>query len=212
MTSKLTTALIAGSLLLAPQTAMAKDYIKKVGLTPDGIDLVPIQVKAGGSKFQSIKPQNHRFGLRIYAKTKSGKRIVGAKLGMHNGVEYYESSGNLWSHRLAYRDVGSGSLKEMNRSFSYNIPTTKLRWKGKSAVQRCNQLLDAKVASGMSRHSALAKTWTTSAKVYFQVQVLATTKAKAKKNKWKMKHTTAERKTAYYTVNVKCVGKGNNNA
>ena len=63
------------------------------------------------------------------------------------------------------------------------------------------------MASGMSRQAVLNKSWTTSAKVYFQVQLVAAKKKHAKKNKWKLSNTTGERKTAYYNVVVKCLAK-----
>ena len=74
MSFKLTTTALATFMMLAPQAAFAKDYIDKVGLTSEGIDLAPIQVVAGGSKYKSVKPQNHKFFLRIYGRAKSGTK------------------------------------------------------------------------------------------------------------------------------------------
>ncbi|MEP0940264.1 MAG: hypothetical protein ABJH63_20245 [Rhizobiaceae bacterium] len=212
MSNKLSTALLATAIILAPQFAFAKDWIQTVSVKSDGIDVVPIQVRAGANKFQSVKPQNHKFSLRIRAKAKSGKRIVAAKIGSHNGVDYFEAGGGKWEQRLAHRDVGSGTLRDVKRTFSFMVPTTKIRWKGTNAVDRCNKVLNAKIASGMSRNAALSKNWNTTAHAYFQLDAVAATKAKAKKNKWNISNTTNERAWASYKVNVRCLGKGGVNS
>ena len=118
MSNKFSSLMLATALILAPQAAFAKDWIQSVSVKSDGIDVVPIQVRAGATKFSSVKPQNHKFTLRIRAKAKSGKRIVAAK-------------------------VGSGKLREVKRTFAFKVPTTKIHWKGSSAVDRCNKLLNA---------------------------------------------------------------------
>ena len=208
MSKKLSTTLLATIMIAAPQTAFAKDWIQTVSVKSDGIDVVPIQVRAGSTKFTSVKPQNHKFTLRIRAKAKSGKRIVAAKVGSHNGVLYFEAGGGKWERRLAHRDVGSGKLREVKRTFSFMVPTTKIHWKGTNAVARCNQVLNAKIAGGMIRSAALAKSWNTTAHVYFQLDAVAATKAKAKKNKWNISNTTHERAWTSYKVNVRCLGNG----
>ena len=212
MSKKLSTVLLATAIIAAPQAAFAKDWIQSVSVKSDGIDAVPIQVRAGATKFQSIKPQNHKFTLRIHAKAKSGKRIVAAKVGSHNGVNYFEAGGGKWEKRLPHRDVGSGSLREVKRTFAFMVPTTKIHWKGTNAVARCNKVLDAKIKSGMSRSAALAKTWNTTAHVYFQLDAVAAKKSAAKKNKWNIGNTTNERAFTSYKVNVRCLGKGGVNS
>ena len=133
---------------------------------------------------------------------------VAAKIGSHNGVLYFEAGGGKWEKRLAHRDVGSGSLRDVKRTFAFMVPTTKIHWKGSNAVKRCNKVLDAKIKSGMSRNAALSKNWNTTAHVYFQLDAVAAKKAKAKNNKWNISNTTNERAWTSYKVNVRCLGKG----
>ena len=187
-------------------TAHAKDWIEKVDIVNDGIDLVPIEVKAGGNGYSSIKTNKHRFNLRLYARAKKGKRIAGGVVGSGD-PRFLEASGGEWQRLLAFRDIGSGKRRELKLSKSYNIPVSKLVWVGSDPVEKCNQVLANKVQQGKSKASLLKSGLSTSAKVLFKFDAAAARPKVAEKNKVKIGNHTSERKGMNYSVVVKCLAK-----
>jgi hypothetical protein len=186
-------------------SASAADWIDKVDITKSGIDVVPIQVTAGDSGYKALKPTSHNFSLHLYAKAKSGKRIVAGALGSFNGVEFFESPGNLWQQSLTGREIGGGEAKTFSRDYSVAVPVVKLGWQGKNPVQICNAMLQQKVAGGMKKSDVLAKNWDVQAHVFFQFQAVAAKTGKAKKDKWSLGNTESERKSLSYPVSVTCL-------
>ncbi|MEO0920391.1 MAG: hypothetical protein AAFX98_06800, partial [Pseudomonadota bacterium] len=67
--------------MAAPSTAMAGSWVESVKVERDGIDVVPIDVRANMGGYTSVKTSAHRFGLRLYARAKSGKRIAAGIVG-----------------------------------------------------------------------------------------------------------------------------------
>jgi hypothetical protein len=207
MTRKIIIAAISfalGSAVLA-SSASAADWIDKVDVTRAGIDVIPIEVTAGDSGYKALKPTSHKFSLHLYAKAKTGKRIVAGALGTFNGVEFFESPGNLWQQSFTGRDIGGGEAKTFSRDHSVSIPVVKLGWQGKDPVAICNAFMQQKVAGGMKKSDVLAKNWSVQAHVFFQFQAVAARTGKAKNDKWSLANTESERKSLSYPVSVTCL-------
>ncbi len=91
-TNKISKTLLAlSAILMISNNAMAKDWIEKVKIQPDGIDTTPILVIAYKNGHKSVKTKNHKFLLHVYAKAKENKRIVAGKVGSYGGVNYLRS-------------------------------------------------------------------------------------------------------------------------
>ena len=93
--------IIAASLGLAflTQSAGAADWIEKVAVGKDGIDVVPIEVSANGGGYTGLKTKSHTFGLRLQARATNGERIVALKVGSYHGVLYFEG-GRVGARRI----------------------------------------------------------------------------------------------------------------
>lgn len=198
------TAIATAAVVAISVPAQAKDWIESVQVSRDGIDLKPITVRAGGNGYAAIDTNKHRFSLRLYARAKSGKRIVGAKLGSGNGVGYWEADGGNWAKTYNWRAVGSGSKRTWQMTDSVVAPVSKLTFVGKDPIAACNALMAKKRSQGMSRTEVWGQDWTTSAKVMFQLDAVAARKGKAKKNQVSLQNTTSQRKSSTYDVSVKC--------
>lgn len=200
-------ALCAISAVAAPSTAMAGNWVESVKVERDGIDIVPIDVRANLGGYTSVKTSAHRFGLRLYAKAKSGKRIAAGMVGSNAPIGYFESAGNAkWTRRLSHRDVGNGTLRTMDRTFSYNIPVSKLTWHGRDPLAACNHMLAQKMGLGMTRAAVLSQPRIVTARVYFEFEAVAAKKSKATKpSKIKIQNTSKKSDSYYYDVRVRCL-------
>ena len=164
------TILIASPLVVSlVSAASAKDWIETVSLTKDGIDAVPIEVSADAGGYTKIKSSGHRFLLKLHARATSGERIVAMKLGAFKGVLYFEGDGGLWSQSFANRDVGSGTRRTVTLNVSPVVPTAKITWQGPSPKQACAANMAQRMAGGLSKSAVLAKTWSVSARAYFDL-------------------------------------------
>ena len=202
------TTLLAAAIASIATGAVAKDWIEKVEVKRDGIDVIPIEVTANSYNYNKIKTNSHRFLLRLYGKATNGERIVAMKVGSFKGVLYFEADGALWSKSFQNRDVGSGSKRTVAITYKPTIPLNKVKWQGWNPKQACSANLDKKIKGGMKKSEALSRTWTVTAKAYFELDAVAARKNKAKNNKWNMKNTTNQRDGYGYEVRVKCLPAG----
>jgi hypothetical protein len=201
-------ATIIGVISLTSAPVLAKDWIEKVSVGIDGIDVKSIEVRANSQGYTSIKTNSHRFLFGLYARATNGERIVGAILSSLNGAEFFEGkSPSEWRRKFTGRDVGAGSLRTWSFSYKPDVPVSKIKWQGKTPVQICKAILASKMQHGQSKASVLSKTWNSTAKAHFQLQAVAAHKNKAKNNSWKMQHTDSERKSMTYPVYVRCLSK-----
>ena len=129
--------------------------------------------------------------------------MVGSDL----AIGYFESAGNAkWTRRLSRRDVGNGTLRTMDRTFSYNVPVSKLTWHGRDPLAACNHMLSQKMGQGMTRNAVLAQEWTITARAYFEFEAIASKKSKATKpSKIKIQNTSSKTDAYYYDVRVRCL-------
>ena len=199
------TVILTAALSSIATGAMAKDWIEKVQVSKDGIDVIPVEVSANSHKYTGVKSNSHRFLLRLYGKATNGERIVAMKVGSFKGVLYFEGDGSLWSKSFQHRDVGSGSKRTVAISYKPTIPLKKIKWNGWNPREACALNMDKKIKGGMSKQQVLSKTWIVSAKAYFELDAVAAKKGKAKKNKWNFKNTTNQRDGGTYEVRVKCL-------
>lgn len=171
----------------------AKDWFKKVDLIKDGIDAVPIDVRAGSNNYTSMKSTKHRFLLRSYSKAKSGKVIVSA--------HWLSGSGTAkkWDEYALQR----GSNRELKATHKSHLALNKVSWV-RSPVRSCKNLLNAKTAQGMSKNAVLSKEWTTTAIASFAFEAYARRKIHAKQV---FRPTYSKKKSLNYKVQVRCLAK-----
>jgi len=191
--------------ILTPFSAHAADWIEAVSLQKNGIDVVPIEVQSNGSEYTNTKTKSHKFTVEMYARAKSGKRIVAAALGTSNATNYFEADGGHWTKRFNGRDVANGSLRTWQLEYVANVPASKINWVGQSPIERCNALLASKRANGSSRFAVLNQIQTTSATAYFKLNAVAAWKNRAKNNSWSIGTSTNQSASMNYTVQVKCL-------
>lgn len=207
--NKITKTLLAvTATLMFSNTAMAKDWIEKVSIQPDGIDTKPIVVSAGKNGHKSVKTENHKFLLHVYAKAKKNRRIVAGQVGAYGGVDYFEGkspSFKYWDAKLSGQAVAGGKKQSISYSFHPTVPVAAISWGDADPVSVCKKLMAKKMSDGMSKSKFLSKSWDTSAYAFFQFDAVATTKKKAKKMNWKINSSTNETKSLNYRVPVKCL-------
>lgn len=204
MTFAKTVAASLGLALLA-QSANAADWIEKVSVGKDGIDIVPIEVSANSSGYTGLKTKSHTFGLRLQARATNGERIVALKVGSYHGVLYFEGGQVGWDQSFDNRAVGAGSKRTVDISYSAAIPLAKVAWIGGDPKAKCAANLQAKMAKGTSKATALSKAYTLSAYAYFELDAVAAHKNKAESGKWNLKNTNNQRAGAPYEVTVTCL-------
>lgn len=204
----LATAVLATGITL-PSLAMAKDWIEKVQVQKDGIDLAPIEVAANIGGYTGVKTKNHKFLFNLYARATNGERIVAMKLGSFKGVLYFEHDGGLWSKSFANRDVGAGTKRTVSINFDPVIPVSQVNWYGPNPKQACDINLLQMTKQGMTKAQVLSQPRETKAYAYFELDAVAALKNKAENNKWNLGNTTNQRDGYNYEVRVIC-GSGNN--
>ena len=198
------TALTAAALLTMTSTGFAKDWIEKVSVKQDGIDVKVIEVSANANGYTGVKTAKHRFLLNLYARATNGERIVAMKLGAFHDVLYFEGSGNAWNKSFQHRDVGSGSKRTVSIGYDPVIPVQKLAWYSSGPKKQCELNLKNQMKKGLSKTNVLSKVWTVKARAYFELDAVAARKKAAKNNKWSLKNTTNQRGGMTYNLTVKC--------
>ncbi|MEM8795515.1 MAG: hypothetical protein AAGE61_08110 [Pseudomonadota bacterium] len=207
-----TTSFAALAIALSVNSASARDWLERVEILNDGIDTKAISVRAKSNGYTATTHPRHLFKLTIHAKTKSGKRIAGMKIGTDIATSVHESDHNSlqWTYQLPHRDIGSGTKRTVTRHEKHTIRLNKLIWVAGNPVDRCNALLQKKMQQGMSKSAALSKIWTTTARAQFVLYAIATgRKAAEAGNFWasgplKIKWDDARDATTY-TVRVRCL-------
>lgn len=194
----------AATILSAANGAFANDWIEKVEVKQDGIDVKAIEVAANANGYTGIVTKDHRFLLGLYARATNGERIVAMKLGSYEGVLYFESSGNLWNKTYANRDVGSGTKRTVTISDTPTIPLGKIVWHGSDPKKRCELKMQSEINKGKSKAMVLSTELTTVAYAHFELDAVAARKNKAENNSWNIGNTTNQRDGYNYELTVKC--------
>tara|TARA_R110002020_G_scaffold136630_30_gene304953 strand:- start:1191 stop:1850 length:660 start_codon:yes stop_codon:yes gene_type:complete len=203
----LATAVLATGMAL-PGTASAKDWIEKVEVTRDGIDVKPIVVSANKNGYTGIKSSSHTFLLGLYARATNGERIAAMKVGAFKGVLYFEGDGNLWSRSFSNRDVGAGSKRSVSIHYDAKVPMNKIAWQGPNPKKACELNLHSRMNKGAKKHQVLNQPQEVKAYAYFELDAVAARKNKAKNNKWTLHNTTNQRDGYTYQVRVVCDAAG----
>jgi hypothetical protein len=203
----LATAVLATGVAL-PGAASAKDWIEKVEVKRDGIDVKSIEVSASMNGYTGIKSNNHRFLLNLYARATNGERIVAMKLGSFKGVYYFEAEGSLWSKSFDHRDVGAGTKRTVSIDYNPTIPMGKIQWNGSNPKVKCDLKLQQLMKQGMTRQQVLSQPRETKAYAYFELDAVAARKNKAENGKWNVSNTTSQRDGYDYEVRVICNASG----
>ena len=73
MTIRRTIAATLAAAFLA-QPSFAADWIEKVAVGKDGIDVVPVEVSADANGYTGLKTKSHTFGLRLQARATNGEK------------------------------------------------------------------------------------------------------------------------------------------
>lgn len=179
---------IATSIFAGVTSAAMAGPVQSVSVAKNGIDVVPIEVIATGSKFNKIKTHSHKFGLKLYAKAAWGKKIKRVKIASGTAI-IGEGGDPYWSKTYNHNS------RTFSKSINPNIKISKVTFSGNNPIQACN----AKLAS---HRNALTTGANTTVSAYFQIS--ATTKlyknselAKNEKKSW-----------VWYQLKVKCLPKG----
>ena len=195
----------------ANEAVQAKDWVEKVRLS-NGIDTTQISVKANSQKYTKFSQGSHRFKLDMYAKAKSGKRILGIRFASGGGIDFTESSGSAFSYKYPRSFLGGGTKRAWSHSTKPRIKLNQVRWKGHNPINACNALLNSKIKQGQSKASVLGKTHTTTATAVFHLNAVAakpkfaTTSGVTPSNKNRSQWT-QERRGLHYKVRVRCLPK-----
>jgi hypothetical protein len=203
----LATTVLLGGVALSDH-ASAKDWIEKVQITKDGIDIKPIEVSANMGGYTGIKTKSHRFILNLYARATNGERIVAMKVGSFHGVQYFETDGNAWSKSFQNRDVGAGSKRTVSLNYDPTISLNSIAWNGSNPKTLCDLNMQKLMKQGMTKQQVLSQPRDVKAYAYFELDAVAARKNKAA-NGWNMGNTTNQRDSYIYEVRVVC-GSGNN--
>ncbi|MGJ8529355.1 hypothetical protein [Maritalea sp.] len=190
---------------LAPTTSYAKDWIQSVKVSKGGVDVIPIEVRANGSGYTSIKTNKHRFLFELYARATNGERIVGASLSTKKANFFEGLDSTEWRKNFVGRDVSNGAYRTWKRNYALKVPVSKLTWVGGSPVDRCNALLAQKRQNGSSKVAVLNQKQSTTAHATFNLEAVAARKNKAKKNDWGYWNTDTESDYLQYQVQVTCL-------
>lgn len=184
----------------------AKDWIEKVTIAQDGIDVIPVDVSASIGGYNAIKSTTHRFVMRLYAKATPGERIVAGRVGSYKGVYVFEynDSSKWWDEQLRNREIGGGESRTVSRPYDVTIKLSLVTW-SKHPVEVCAAMLADKKTKGYSAAEVLAKDWDAQTSVYFEFQAVAARAGKAKNDNWNMKNTAGQRDGFYYPVRVRCL-------
>jgi hypothetical protein len=187
MTKTFTAIAIATSIFAGATSVALAGPVQSVSVAKEGIDVVPIEVVATGSKYNKIKTHSHKFGLKLYAKAAWGKKIKKAKVASGSAVigEYTAKWDKTYSH----------NSRTFSKSLQPNIKISEVTFSGNNPIQACN----AKLAS---HRNALTTGASATVSAYFQIS--ATTKLY--KNSPIAKNET--KSWVWYPVNVKCLPKG----
>ena len=193
----------AAAMAMLTTTADAKDWIQKVDIAKDGVDVRPIEVSANISGYTKMKTKSHKFLLRAYANAKKGKRIGHMFLMSAKG----SNSSSSWVYTLPFRDIGSGKKRQVKAGYKPKISTSKISWH-MSRVTVCNLLKAQKMSSGMSKQAVLSKTWNATATAKFYAVAYAEKPKNAKKqglNPANNGSFTREAAGMMYKVSVRCL-------
>lgn len=190
MKSLIITAALAATLSFAVAPASAKDWVEKVDIVTDGIDLAPVEVSANAGGYTGVKSNSHRFLLKLDAQARKRAIVYGGVVGMYDGIRFGTPVSG-WKY----------SFQSADRTYTKHIepvvPVAQIRWYGADPVQACNNLMKTKAGQGMSKAQVLAKEWSTNVAVLFQLDVLALRPYP--------KSSSHERKSMVYIVPVKCL-------
>ena len=187
MTKTFTAIAIATSIFAGATSSAMAGPIETVSLTKDGIDIVPIEVQATGSKYNKIKTHSHKFGLKLYAKAAWGKKI---KKGM-----VAAGTANIGEYTPGWHKYYNNNSRTFTKHINPSIKISDVKFHGKNPIQACN----TKLASHRNIFSTGSNTQVTA---YFELAVTSKNPygngvAKNQKKSW-----------VWYPVKVKCLPKG----
>lgn len=197
------TTFAVAALAVSISGASAKDWIEKVDLVKDGIDLASIEVMANKYDYVKMKDKEHRFLLRGYVSAKKNKRVAMAVFKSGNAH-------HAWKYTPPSRNYGQGLKRQVSISLKPTIPLSKIIWK-RSPVESCQQLHRTKKAQGQTFEQISSKDHKIMALAKFDMRGYAMKPKQAKKSrpsnfKWHgAKNATGESKGLLYKVNVTCL-------
>lgn len=197
------TTIVAMALAASVSGASAKDWIEKVDLVKDGIDMVSIEVMPDSHDYVAMKNKEHRFLLRGYVSAKKNKRVAMAKFKSGNAH-------HAWKYTPPSRNYGQGKKRQVSISVKPTISLSKVIWE-RSPIESCKQLHRTKKAQGQSSNQILSKNHKIMALAKFDMRGYAMKPKQAQKSrpanfKWHgAKNATGESKGLLYKVKVTCL-------
>ncbi len=188
-------------------SAFAKDWIDKVELTKDGVDIKEIEIASDGSGYTGIKTKDHRFALAIKVEAESGKRIWTVVVEAGHDADAFEAPDpQFWSYRPNKATLGGGNNRTLNMDLSPTINLDEVVWTGLiSPTGLCQSNLDEKMTHGKSRESILSQDWVVPARVSFSMNAVVTRPDLATTTPNFNKPYSAKTSTLVYPVSLRCL-------
>lgn len=191
--------------------ASAKDWVEKVEIKNQGIDVQEVHVRATNASYNLTTTQSRNFKLRMYARAKSGKRVAIMRVEADNYADKQDApSVAPWIYEVPFRDLGSGKKRTVNLARTFNIPLNKIRWKGEiNPVAACNEHLQRKMQQGLSRQQVLNQVWKISTQAYFSLSAIAARPKLAENPEFSTSGYSSKDDSYLYHVPVRCLAAPN---
>lgn len=164
-------ALIAASALSISASAALASNMEKVDIVTEGIDLNPIYVNSNSNGYTGSENKSHKYMVRVFAKAKGQNRVWRVSIyGIGKGVALFS------------KNVGkSEGWPVYGKSHEVHAKPSSLSWLT-TPKTACDQMLQDKVAGGMSKADVLKNDRKTMAAAFVAFSASADSKAHNNKN------------------------------
>jgi len=204
MKLKFTIGALALALLTATSAntlASSSSHFEKVDIVSEGIDLVPIVVRANAAGYNGYEKEIHTYSVRLFAKAKGARNVFAAGIGNKPGMSHIEVTAGKWlfRHVTPEGDDGWGVYK---KSIKFNAKATEIEWY-KSPIQACKDNITIQKAKGMPQAAVLDREWNVQANAKIRFYAGAANKIHIKNRQFQQSGQTLQENISY-PVNVKC--------
>lgn len=165
-------ALIVATALSISASAALAGNMEKVDIVTEGIDLSPIYVNSNSNGYTGSENKSHKYMVRVFAKAKGQNRVWRVSIyGKGKGVALFS------------KNVGkSEGWAVYGKSHEIDAKPSSLTW-FTTPKTACDNMLQEKVAGGMSKADVLKNDRKTTATAFIYFLAAADSKAHNKKNK-----------------------------
>ncbi len=166
----LITLIAAAALSISASVTLASN-MEKVDIVTEGIDLNPIYVNSNSNGYTGSENKSHKYMVRVFAKAKGQNRVWRVSIyGIGKGVALFS------------KNVGkSEGWPVYGKSHEVHAKPSSLSWLT-TPKTACDQMLQDKVAGGMSKADVLKNDRKTMAAAFVAFSASADSKAHNNKN------------------------------